>query len=82
MQTLLNIHMRIHTAVPHQDKSIGNQASLVLLITEKKKKKNYNHISSSFNREKTRVNDLVFKGKINDHRISKERDSSQDSNCC
>lgn len=60
---LLHIRMRIHTAVLHQDKSTGNQASLVLLITEKKKKNFYNRISSSFNREETRVNDLVFKGK-------------------
>lgn len=52
--------MRIHTAVPHQHQSMGNQTSL-LLITEKKYF--YNYISSSFNREKTRVNDSVFKGK-------------------
>lgn len=62
MQTLLNIHTRIHTAVPHQDKSIGNQASLVLLITERKNYF-YNDISSSFRRAKTRVNDSVFKRK-------------------
>lgn len=62
MQTLLNIHMRINTAVPHQDKSIGNQASLVLLITTKENYF-YNDISSSFRREKTRVNESVFKGK-------------------
>lgn len=60
MQTLLNIHMRIHTVVPHQDKSIGYQASLVLLITEKKY---FYDIRSSFTRDKTGVNESVFKGK-------------------
>lgn len=30
------IYMRTHIVVPHQDKSIGHRASLVLLITEKK----------------------------------------------
>lgn len=54
--------MRIHTTVPHQDKSIGNQSSLVLVITEKKNYF-YNDISSSFRREKARVNESVFKGK-------------------
>lgn len=51
--------------MPHQDKSIGNQASLVLLLTEKKiiYIYIYNPISSSFNRGKSTVNDSVFKGK-------------------
>lgn len=71
--------MRIHTTVPHQDKSIGNQASLVLVITEKKNYF-YNDISSSFRREKARVNESVQR-KINDCGISKERGSSEDLNC-